>query len=153
MIWTLCMFMDFPRGCYCVTFQAMQPWKTWSFLIGKGGIFTNVYGKLLPQCAGFKNDSSWASWTLKMEAANCSERSTTILPCVWSHIPEDFIACQNLSQNVKMPNVKFLILHGIGSWNYRFLHYGHNSMHHHTDWKKTHVTKYLKTWITYWTYR
>lgn len=48
------------------------------FLIGKRNIFTNVYEKLLPQCAGFKNHSSWASWALKMEAANRSEKSTTI---------------------------------------------------------------------------
>jgi hypothetical protein len=75
--------MDFPRGCYCVTCQAMQywklmSWKAWSFLIGKRGIFTNVYWTLLPHCEGFKNHFSWASWTLKMEAANCSEKSTII---------------------------------------------------------------------------
>jgi len=48
------------------------------FLIDKRSIFTNVYGKLLPQFADFKNHTSWASWTLKMEAASCSEKSTTI---------------------------------------------------------------------------
>lgn len=47
-------------------------------LIGKRSIFTNVYGKLLPQCACFKNHYTWASWTLKTEAASCSEKSTTI---------------------------------------------------------------------------
>jgi hypothetical protein len=140
-IWTLCMFMDFPLGCFCVTCQTMQYWKlmsrkTWSFLIGKRSIFTVVYRKLLPQCAKFKNHISWGSWTLKMEVATCSEKSTTIYHVCMESYCRKLTAYQNLCQNFKLPSAKFLILHGICSWNYRFLHYGHNSMHYHIDWKK-----------------
>jgi hypothetical protein len=49
-----------------------------------------------------------------------------------------------ICQNFKFPNAKFLILHGIGSWNCRFLHYGHKSMHHHIDWNKNSCRKVLK---------
>jgi len=54
---------------------------------------------------------------LSLEDGGCQSlrKVDNYLPCVWSHIPEDFIAYQNLCQNFKIPNAKFLILHDIGS--------------------------------------
>jgi len=82
---------------------------------------------------------------LNLEDGGCQllRKVDNYLLCVWSHMPEEFIAYQSLCHNFKLPNAEFLILQSIGSRKYRFLHYGRNSMHHHIDWKKNSCRKVL----------
>jgi hypothetical protein len=125
------------HGAFWLVNRAYLPMFTGSFCHNVQDSRTTLLGLLEP-------------WRSRLPIV--PEKSTTIYH-VYGVIFLKTLLLIRICQNFKLPNAKFLIPHGTGPWNSRFLRYRHNRMHHHIDWKKNSCRKvYLETWITYWTY-